>query len=298
MLVVAVSSRALFHLEDGHIIYQNEGQAAFDDYMRKNEKKALRPGAAFPLVKKLLALNSPGVRDKVDVLLLSTNTLEAGARVMNSVRHYGLDIERAFFTSGGDRFRIAKAGNVTLFLSTNPSEVRKALASGIASASVIPDSRFDEDAGDRQGLCIAFDGDSVLFDDSAERVNQEEGLAAFQASERRQAKIPLGDGPFKPVLQALQAIQQSFDASGAERPMRIALVTARGVPAYDRVLRTFRTWGVHVDESFFCGGLPKGPFLEALGADLFFDDGMHNVESASQFVPACHVPHGVVGATQ
>ncbi|KVP75485.1 hypothetical protein WJ96_07190 [Burkholderia ubonensis] len=298
MLVVAVSSRALFNLEDGHAIYQNEGSAAFDAYMHKNEKKALRPGVAFPLIKKLLALNTPGMRDRVDVLLLSSNTLEAGARVMNSVRHYGLDVERAFFTSGGDRFRIAKAGNVTLFLSTNPGEVRKALAAGIASATVIPHSRFDEGAGDKRGVCIAFDGDSVLFDDAAERVNQAEGLSAFQESERRQAKIPLGAGPFKPVLQALHDIQQSFDANATERPLRVALVTARGVPAYDRVLRTFRTWGVHVDESFFCGGLPKGPFLDALDADLFFDDGMHNVESASQFVPACHVPHGVVGATQ
>lgn len=298
MLVVAVSSRALFNLEDGHTIFNEEGSAAFDDYMHKNEKKALRPGVAFPLVKKLLALNTPGgKRDRVEVMLLSSNTLEAGARVMNSVRHYGLDIERAFFTSGGDRFRIAKAGNVTLFLSTNPSEVRKALASGIASACVMPYSRFDEAAEGAGSLCIAFDGDSVLFDDSAERVNQSEGLAAFQESERRQAKIPLGDGPFKPVLKALHDIQVSFSGGGVN-PLRVALVTARGVPAYDRVLKTFRTWGVHVDEAFFCGGMAKGPFLEALGADLFFDDGMHNVESASQYVPACHVPHGVVGSTQ
>lgn len=298
MFVIAVSSRALFNLEDGHVIYQTEGPAAFDEYMRKHEKKALRPGVAFPLIKKLLSLNSPGKRDRVDVILLSSNTLEAGARVMNSVRHYELDIERAFFTSGGDRFRIAKAANVTMFLSTNPNEVRKALAAGIASASVIPHSHVEEATLNNKSLCIAFDGDSVLFDDSAEKVNQASGLAAFEEHERRQAKIPLGDGPFKPVLQALHDIQQSFDQHSPERPLRVALVTARGVPVYDRVLRTFRTWGVRVDEAFFCAGLPKGPFLEGLGADLFMDDGMHNVESASQYVPACHVPHGVVGATQ
>ena len=298
MLIVAVSSRALFNLEDGHTLFQTEGWAAFDAYMRKNEKKALRPGVAFPLVKKLLALNTPGTRDRVEVLLLSSNTLEAGARVMNSVRHYNLDIERAFFTSGADRFRIAKACKVTLFLSTNPAEVRKALAAGIASASVIPHSRMAEAASERTSLCIAFDGDSVLFDDSAEKINQAEGLAAFQAAERKQAAVPLGAGPFKPVLQALHDIQQGFDRHDPAHPLRVALVTARGVPAYDRVLKTFRSWGVRIDESFFCGGMPKGPLLDALGADLFFDDGMHNVESASQFVPACHVPHGVVGALQ
>lgn len=296
MLVVAVSGRALFNLEDGHEIYMREGIEAFDSYMRKNENKPLRPGVAFPLVKKLLALNTPGVpRDKVEVRLLSSNTLDAGARVMNSVTHYGLDIERAFFTSGGDRFRIAKAGNVTLFLSTNPAEVKKALEAGIASACVIPHSRVNSDHGaEERGICIAFDGDSVLFDDSAERVNQLEGLEAFQLSEKRQAKVPLGAGPFKPVLEALHQIQATF-ADSKERPLRVALVTARGVPAYQRVLKTFRSWGVHVDECFFCGGLPKGPFLDALDADLFLDDGMHNIESACQFVPSCHVPNGILG---
>jgi 5'-nucleotidase len=295
MLVVAVSSRALFDLEDGHTIFQNEGIAAFDAYMHAHEKKALRPGVAFTLIRKLLALNTPGLRDRVDVILLSSNTLEAGARVMNSVRHYGLDIERAFFTSGGDRFRVAKAANVTLFLSTNPAEVKKALSLGIASASVIPSSNVQHHRADSNTLCIAFDGDSVLFCDEAERVNQAEGLAAFQESEQRHSKIPLGAGPFKPVLQALQAVQKSFDPNAGEMPLRVALVTARGVSVYERVLKTFRTWGVHVDEAFLCGGLPKGPFLDALGADLFVDDSMRNIENASQYVPAAHVPHGIQG---
>lgn len=290
MLTVAVSSRALFNLEDGNKIFETEGWTAFDAYMRKNEKKPLRPGVAFPLIQKLLALNTPGQkRDKVEVLLLSSNTMEAGARVMNSVKHYGLDIERAFFTSGANRFAIAQAGNVTLFLSTNPEEVRKALDRGIASACVQPHSHVGETL---PGIRLAFDGDSVLFDDSAERVNQESGLAAFTANEQKQAKVPLGAGPFKPVLQALQEIQSSY-ANAEDCPVRIALVTARGVPAYERVLRTFRTWKVKVDECFLCGGMPKGPFLAAFGADLFFDDGMHNIESAAQYVPAGHVPHGV-----
>lgn len=291
MLVVAISSRALFNLEDGNNIFAEQGWVAFDAYMRENEKKPLRPGAAFPLVQKLLALNTPGQpRDKVEVLLLSSNTLNAGARVMNSVRHYGLDIERAFFTSGGDRTKIAVAGKVTLFLSTNPMEVRNALAAGLASAQLMPGSRVGEAC---PGVRIAFDGDSVLFSDEAERVNQEEGLLAFQQSEQRQSMVPLGAGPFKPVLQALHDLQAQY-IDQPSCPVRVALVTARGIQAYERVLQTFRAWNVKVDESFFCGGLPKGPFLEAFGADLFFDDGLHNIESAQQYVPSCHVPNGVL----
>jgi len=295
MLVVAVSSRALFNLEDGQEIYQTEGAAAFDAYMRANEKKVLRPGAAFPLVKKLLALNTPGKLDRVEVMLLSSNSLEAGARVMSSIRHYGLDIERAFFTTGGNRLRIAKAANVTLFLSTNPNEVRMALAAGIAAGTVMPHSRINEEAGISECLLVAFDGDSVLFDDAAEKVNQAEGLTAFQVSEQRLADIPLGDGPFKAVLEALHSIQSCFE-DAVVKPLRVALVTARGVKACERVVNTFRSWGVQVDDSLFLGGLAKGPFLAALGAELFFDDGKHNCESALQYVPTCHVPFGIVGA--
>lgn len=289
LLTVAVSSRALFNLEDGNAIYEKDGAQSFSSYMRKNEKKPLRPGVAFELVRKLLSLNTPGApRDKVEVILLSSNSLEAGARVMNSVHHYGLDIERAFFTSGADRFKLAKAGNVTLFLSTNPQEVSKALASGIASACVQPHSQV---GAQKEEIRIAFDGDSVLFSDEAERINQEEGLAAFQLSERTKAKVPLAAGPFKPVLQALHEIQELY---GEEKcPLRIALVTARGVLAYERVLQTFRSWKVKVDEAYFCGGLKKGPFLAAFDADLFFDDGMHNIDSAVKFVPSGHVPYGV-----
>lgn len=297
MLTIGISSRALFELKDGHRIYIDQGPEAFDAYMLENEQKPLRPGVAFNLVKKLLALNIPGQDAAVRVILLSSNTLNAGARVMNSVRHYGLNIETALFTSGGDRFRLAKAANLSMFLSTNPTEVKKALELGIPSATVLPDSIVS--ASQDAALCIAFDGDAVLFGDDAERVNHTQGLAAFQEYEKKNAGIPLSDGPFKAVLQELCRIQSGFlDRPAQERPIRLALVTARGTPASDRVLTTLRSWGLQVDEALFCGGMPKGPFLHALGADLFFDDGMHNIESAVQFVPACHVPHGIVGSMQ
>ncbi|HZV24357.1 MAG TPA: 5'-nucleotidase, partial [Luteimonas sp.] len=43
----------------------------------------------------------------------------------------------------------------------------------------------------------------------------------------------------------------------------------------------------------FLGGRPKGPFLDAFGADIFFDDSEQNIASARDHVAAGHVPHGV-----
>lgn len=296
MLTVGISSRALFDINDGHHIYVEQGPQAFDQYMLENEKKPLRKGVAFNLVKKLLSLNKGCDKPRVRIMLLSSNSLNAGARVMASVRHYDLNIETAIFTSGGNRFKIAKAISLHMFLTTNPEEVRRALALGIASATVHPFSQVS--ASEDDPLCIAFDGDAVVFGSESENYNQLHGLAAFQLHEQSNAAVPLSDGPFKSVLQELCRIQGELTATNdveLAKFIRIALVTARGTPAYERVVTTLRAWGLHVDESLFCGGMPKGPFLHALGADLFFDDGMHNIVSAQEFVPSCHVPHGVQG---
>ena len=58
-LVVAVSSRALFSLEDGHRVYAELGEKEYAQYQIAHENDVLEPGVAFALVKKLLALNVP-----------------------------------------------------------------------------------------------------------------------------------------------------------------------------------------------------------------------------------------------
>ena len=64
-------------------------------------------------------------------------------------------------------------------------------------------------------------------------------------------------------------------------------------PAHERVVMTLRSWNIRIDESLFLGGLPKGEFLKAYGADVFFDDQQQHCESASPHVATGHVPHGV-----
>jgi 5'-nucleotidase len=53
-LVIGVSSRALFSLEEEHAIFEKEGEKAYSDYQIKNEDIPLKPGVAFPLIKAVL----------------------------------------------------------------------------------------------------------------------------------------------------------------------------------------------------------------------------------------------------
>ncbi|ACE84367.1 5'-nucleotidase [Cellvibrio japonicus] len=287
-LVIAISSRALFNLDDSHQVYINQGLAAYAQYQIAHEDEILAPGDAFPLVKKLLRLNERlGGDPRVEVILLSRNSADTGLRVFNSIEHYGLKISRAAFCGGTSPYRYASAFGCHLFLSTEAEDVRQALDHGMAAATLIA-SRKIEDNEDE--LRFAFDGDAVLFSDEAEQIYKTQGLSAFTESEKAAAKEPLSGGPFKQFLAALQGLQAEF---GDKCPIRTALVTARSAPAHERVIRTLRAWNVRIDESLFLGGLSKGAFLKAYGADVFFDDQKMHCESASEHVATGHVPHGI-----
>lgn len=288
-LVVAISSRALFDLDQGHEIFTTKGLDAYVDYQVQHEDEILEPGIAFPLVQKLLALNGDTESPRVEVILLSRNSGDTGLRVFNSIQHHGLTITRAAFTNGARPYAYIPAFGAHLFLSADADDVTHALDSGYAAATILPAKAKQEAASEE--LRIAFDGDAVLFSDEAERVFKSEGLEAFSESETRSVNQPLPGGPFKGFLAALHRIQSSYPAE--QSPIRTALVTARAAPAHKRVILTLRHWDIRIDEALFLGGREKGAFLRAFGADIFFDDQRTNVESASAHVTAGHVPHGV-----
>ncbi|RLQ20400.1 5'-nucleotidase [Seongchinamella sediminis] len=291
-LVIAISSRALFNLDDSHQVFESEGLQAYSDYQVAHEDQPLEPGEAFPLVHKLLRLNQLlGGEQQVEVVLLSRNSADTGLRVFNSIEHYDLNISRAAFCGGESPWRYIHAFGCQLFLSSEADDVRNALECGVAAATLVSGAR--QETGNEQ-LRFAFDGDAVVFSDEAERVYKTEGLAAFTASEKAAARQPLAGGPFQPFLAALHRLQQAFPAT--EAPIRTALVTARSAPAHERVIRTLRAWNIRIDESIFLGGLNKTEFLRAYQADVFFDDQQTHCESASPHIATGHVPHGVANS--
>ena len=291
LLTVAVSSSALFDLTESDSIYQNEGLEAYRRYQIQHEEQVLEPGEGFLLVKKLLSLNDQLGDSPVEVILLSRNSADTGLRVFNSIEAHKLNITRAAFCSGDSPYKYIRAFGSDLFLSTNAEDVRQALDQQVAAATLIGSTVAGNRRPFSNQLKIAFDGDSVLFSDEAERVFQESGLDAFSRSEASSAEEPLEGGPFKNFLFALHKLQQQF--SNDDLPIRTALVTSRGAPAHERVIKTLRHWDIRLDESLFLGGRDKGEFLKSFEADIFFDDQAVHCENASSHVASGHVPSGV-----
>ena len=291
-LVVAMSSRALFDFEAENRVFEAGDDHAYMQLQLARLDTPAQPGVAFALARKLLAFNAgaePGAAPRVEVVILSRNDPVSGLRVFRSVQSHALTVDRGVFTRGREPYRYLRPLQANLFLSANPSDVRAALALGFPAATVATHAARATDSYPNE-VRIAFDGDAVLFSDEAEQVYQTAGLPAFQQHETDKAALPLPDGPFKPLLEALQRLQH---AGTEHMRLRTALVTARSAPAHERAIRTLMAWNIQVDEAMFLGGLPKGEFLREFEPDFFFDDQTGHIESAARHVPAGHVASGV-----
>ena len=291
-LVVGISSRALFDLEEENEIYENNGLSAYSDYQLKHEDDILKPGTAFPLIKALHKLNTEEQR-LTEIIVMSKNSADTSLRIFNSIKHYKLDISRAALVGGAPIASYLSAFKTDLFLSANEFDVQEAINANIAAGIICSHSDLPINPdGDIEQIRIAFDGDAVIFSDESERIYQNHGLQAFAEYEYKNAQKPLPAGPFAKLLKTLSVIQRQF--SQGPVLIRTALVTARNAPAHERVIRTLRAWNVRIDEAFFLGGIEKSEVLKAFGANIFFDDQTVHTDPASKLVPAARVPYKTV----
>ena len=291
-MAVAVSARALFNLESENELFDPLDDSAYMALQMQKLDEIAAEGAAFHLVRKLLALNGNAgtAGRRVEIVILSRNDPVSGLRVFKSAQARGLDIERGFFTRGRPPFGYLRPLGAKLFLSANPADVRSAIEAGLPAASIFPRTAGADPHPDE--IRIAFDGDGVLFDDGSEQVFQQGGIAAFVDHEQRNAGIPLSPGPLWPLLAALHGLR-AMQSSTAPMRLRLGLFTARSAPAHERAIRTLMTGGVEIDEAAFLGGLDKGPFLAEFQPDIFFDDQSGHIASASRVTSVGHVPFGI-----
>jgi len=291
LLVVAISSRALFDMEVENAVFESQGPRAYEAFQLERLDKPAKKGVAFELARKLLSFNTETDK-RVEVVVLSRNDPVSGLRVFRSAEFHNLPISRGAFVRGASPYPYLDSLHAILFLSANNDDVKKALERGIPAARVFARAAGAASALPNE-LRIAFDGDAVLFSDEAERVYQSAGgLKRFHAHERQNASIPLPPGPLEPFLRALHTLKEN-PPSGVTTTIRTALVTARDAPAHERALRTLMSWEVRVDEAFFLGGLPKEDFLRKFEPDFYFDDQIGHCTPASEFVSTGHVNHGI-----
>ncbi|MEZ2370911.1 5'-nucleotidase [Arthrobacter sp. RCC_34] len=300
-LVIGIASSALFDLTESHSVFEQQGEDAYRDFQERNYETQLSPGIAYPFIKRLLSLNTLQTEGAplVEVVVLSRNDPETGARVMRSIESHGLPMTRAIFMQGRSPFKFMPAFKMKLFLSANPDDVKAALSLGYPAGQVVGEAgHLAADNPHDKDLRIAFDFDAVLADDSAEQVYASNGIEGFRNHEVQNETTPLPPGPMNGLLEAINRIQDVEDdrvaADGSyRRRLFVSIVTARNAPAHARAIRTLKSWGLRVNDAFFLGGWEKTAVLEILKPHIFFDDQMSHLEDARSVVPSVHVPFGI-----
>ena len=285
-LVIAISSRALFDLEEENKIFEEKGLDEYYKYQIQNEDLLPKKGTGFRLVKNLLNINSDFPNDKqVEVIIMSRNNSATSLRITKAIEKYKLDIQRSAWSGGNEISKYLKPFKVDLFLSANEKDVQDAINEGIAAARILPYEDNEDDFSNQ--VKIAFDGDAVLFSEESEVIYKTQGLNAFLEYEKTNANNPMKQGPFAQLLRLISSIQSKYPEE--KTPIRTALITARNSPAHERVIRTLSQWGVRLDEAFFLGGVDKYEVVKAFGADIFFDDQDVHLETTSKQTPSAKV---------
>ena len=289
-LVIGVSTRALFDLEEENKVFDEQGIEGFRAYQLEREDEPLLPGTAYHLVNSLLQLNKIAKKRIVEVVVMSRNSPETGMRVLNTIEKEELDITRVAFTGGEPLAPYIDAFAIDLFLSKDSSDVQKIIDAGNCAAALLYDApKSFKSLDDR--VKIAFDADAVLFADDSEYRYKTEGIEAFHNYEKDHEDEALKEGPFAKLLIKLSNIQKELPMRQELSPIRLAIVTARNAPSHKRVIKTLRKWDVYVDEVYFLGGIAKDKILQAFGAQIFFDDQDVHLGKSSLWVPSGKVPY-------
>ena len=297
-LVVAVSSRALFDLEMEHRLFEEAGIEAYRKYQTEHKDDPLKPGVAYPFVRRLLMLNKIYGPESFKVIVISRNSPETGQRFFSSCRYYNLPIKAGAFTSGQSTFPYLSAYGASLFLSANKENVIRAIHQGQPAGLVLPTDLSQQEADSENELRIAFDFDGVIVDDESEKTYKKEGLAGFERFEQRLKTTPHSPGLLHQLFKKLARFQELDEKLGQGNPyykpnIRVAIVTARGAPSEQRLITTLRSFGMRAAELFLLDGMSKAGVLEAFRPHIFFDDQIRHLEGTKQIVPSVLIPFGV-----
>ncbi|KAK2896863.1 hypothetical protein Q8A67_011351 [Cirrhinus molitorella] len=142
---------------------------------------------ALTVVNQLLTKLQQAVEEQIRIVLIPTSSQDMD-HLHKSIKNYNLNIKVVCGKSLHEHLDEIKP---VLFLSTNAQNVREAITAGFGAAVMFQRDNLEHS---NDVLCVAFDGDGVLFSDESEKVYKEKDLKAFNQNETENE-----DKPLKPV---------------------------------------------------------------------------------------------------
>ncbi len=319
ILNIGVSTSALFDTRKSDAYFHKvcrhpHGELLYMEYMRDNTDNPFAAGPALPFIKKLLSLNTPE-RILVNLSILSQNNPQVALRVHHSLYEHGLYMKSdkskirfgmgEIYTKGRPITpQMLRNFGLDLFLSTDETPVKAALAEGVAAGKVLYPSLPEIPSFSTPNVLVAFDFDRVMgygngnradsYKQDSEAYFQDTSLVEYWRRESKLTTLPAHPGPLASFYLKLVRLRDELKAWGHPLKLELAIVTARSSDPFARVQATLDHWGqgsMEEDYRISTRRTPKAPHLAELQADAFFDDSLKHVKGAAEVTTAIWVPH-------
>ncbi|XP_023697907.1 cytosolic 5'-nucleotidase 1B [Paramormyrops kingsleyae] len=236
--------------------------------------EVLSHGPAISFIKAIQRVNhklmekNPNETFLFDVILICNNQIpENQSKIVTSAKHYGLEISRFCFCNDASFTNSMLSNNVKLFLSTNRDDIVKTQERGLPAALLC--KQVAQEAVDQ--LKFLFIGDSLGIPEDLKgemfNVNQPHSLQITQAS-------------LKELVAVIGQMRSKFGQD--DSPLRTCLVTLwspRDVCV--RALKTFRDWGMEVEEAYCLAGTPPSAILAQIQPHVLCGDGLYHMRDVA-----------------
>lgn len=289
-IIIGVSAKSLFDMTESDNIYRTQSLVDYREYQRIHRNHPYPTGAVFNLVLKLCSIKNKDNQTIFKIILIGQDDLDTGYRLVNSVIIYNLNIETLCLSGGNLITPYLNSYDIDLYLSTNAKDIKECLKLGIPAAH-LPKPTLTTNSTNT--LRIGFDGDSVLFGDESELLNQEYGLDYFTENEFKNKLKPIDKGPLIKLLSKLH-YYQSLQNEDQPLPIRTFLITARSLQNSLRIMNTFKHYSCSTDEAIFLNGGNKLQIINNLNLDIYFDDNPNIINYSQDSTLVGHVITGVL----
>ncbi|XP_062857577.1 cytosolic 5'-nucleotidase 1A-like [Trichomycterus rosablanca] len=142
-LRVAFDGDGIIFSDEAEKITQKKGLEAFFQHEETNRDKPLPKGPLSGFLEVLMKLQAKFRAEKMikncpirTYLVTSRGLMKSGARVMNSLEHWGMEIDEAHFLSGGHKAPVLQAIKPQIFFDDQMRHVLAAREAGIVGAHV------------------------------------------------------------------------------------------------------------------------------------------------------------------
>ncbi|KAA0724196.1 Cytosolic 5'-nucleotidase 1B [Triplophysa tibetana] len=253
-----------------------------------------RSSAVHAVNQRLVSHNSSESLGFEVILIANECSEETKVKIVESVKHYGMEICKFYFCKKDEVIKTLQSNNVKLFLSTDSDDIYKALhavmklkltydiSTGVVCLHVllsldVPAAVLYDQNGVLDQLKVTFSGDIIgLSEDSLDSL-ADFGFSESQIKTFKSAKICI-----KEFAVLIGEIRRRFGHENS--PLCTCLITAWGSRNVClSALKILGEWGLDVDEAFCMAGAPCSPILAVVKPHILWDGGLHNLRDLPNF---------------